>query len=87
MMIGTHQSVTILQVENFVNLSGVDQTVAAHHDLLAIGRREKLIVMHDLNQVTAPNIVQSCFIEGLTDMRIVGWHQQFHRIIRRGLKG
>ena len=87
MMIGTHQSVTFLQVENFVDLSGVDQTVAAHHNLLAIGRREKLIVMHDLNQVTAPNIVQSCFIEGLTDIRIVGWNQQFHRIIRRGLKG
>ena len=38
MVIGAYQSMTLLQIENLVNLSGKDQTVATHQDLFAIGR-------------------------------------------------
>ena len=74
-MIGVYQSVALLQIEDLINLSRVDQTIAAHHDLIAIGRRIKLIKMHNFNQVSAPNIVQSSLVDRHADIWIIRWHQ------------
>ena len=86
-MIGVDQSVTPLQLEDLINLSGVDQAVATHQNLIAISRSNKLIIMYNLNQVTAPYIVQASLIDGHADIWIIRWYQQLHRIFRRGLKG
>ncbi len=58
-MVGSHQLVSLLQLEDLVNLTSVDQTVATHHELILAEYRRIMVEMTDRNQVTALHMEES----------------------------
>ena len=86
-MIGTHQPVTLLHIENLINLSGKHQTVATQNRLVINGGSKHLIVMDDFYQMATGYIGQPCLGDGLADVWVVGWHQQFYGKVARRFEG
>ena len=74
MVIGIHQTMTLLQVEDLVNLSCKYQTVATHDEIVVGNRRCDIVVVYDLNQAATMYVVQTSLSDGLADLRTVGWH-------------
>ena len=70
-MLGTHQLVFQSHIDDLVNLSGIDQMVAAHDGLILHDGRCYIVEMVQLNQATAFYVEQTCLAQRLTDVRVV----------------
>ena len=85
--VGSRQAVCAFQFQNLVDLSGVDQSVAAQNPLVLGHRHDNLAVeAYNLYQRAAFHVVQSCIRHRLAHRRIVCGHQQFHGIVTGGLE-
>ena len=84
MMICCHQSVTLLKLQDFIDLSGIDQTIAPKDIFIVRNRRDDfLIETYDFNQRATMNFLQSRFTDRLHHSLIVSRNQQFHGIVAR----
>ena len=72
-MVGIHKAVALFQVEYLVNLSGKDQTVATHQELIVGHGRHNLAVVEMLHfdERTATDLLQPSLFDGLADMVVV----------------
>ena len=64
-VVGSHQLVGLLQLEQLVDLTGVDQTVATHHELILAEHRRIMVEMADGYQVTALHVEEPCLAQRL----------------------
>ena len=87
-MVGIHESVCLLQVEQLVNLSGKHKTVATHQELIGWYREYELAVIEMLHlyQRTAIHFRKPSFLDGLSDKLVIRRHQQFHCVLRGSLE-
>ena len=89
MMVGTDQAVRLLQLKQFVYLSGIDQTVAAHQRFIIRHRRHNLLIVKvaQLYETAAANIVQPKAADALRNIRIIGGHKHLYGVFARRFEG
>ena len=86
-MSGIHQLVRLAQVQDGINLAGIDQTVATKYELIGGNGRDNLFVeTYDFDQAASPHIHQATLADTLPHQRVRGRHHQLHCIIGNGLK-
>ena len=86
-VVGSHESVGALQVQNLVDLSGIDEAVAAEDELVVgHGHDDFLVEAHNLDQRATLHLLQSRFAHGHAHGRVVGRHKQFDGVVTRGFE-
>ena len=70
-MVGGDQMMSLLQLQYFVNLTGIDQTVATHEELIIAEVRRVVVEVANGYQVTAFHIEQPGLAQRLADVRVV----------------
>ena len=73
-MVGTHQPMANRQIQQFINLSGIDQMVATHDGFVLADGRRHIVEVILFYQATTFDMVQSCLTQCLTDIRVVRRH-------------
>ena len=71
------------QFQEFVNLSGIYQTVAAHQIFILAHWGRYIVEMVHADQGTALHVEQSGIAQLLTDELVVGWYQHLDGVFRR----
>ena len=87
MMIGSHKAMRTFQIENLVNLSGIDQSVAAQNELVVgHGHNDFLVEAHNLDERSTLHLLQPSLTHGESYGLVVGRNEQFNSIVAGGFE-